>query len=332
MRIDLHRRRFLLNTLPAATAIAASPPSAWAQPVPESARILCGYPAGGSVDVVCRKLAQQLSGKWARTVVVENKPGAAGRVAVDALRTALPDGLSMLITPGSVVTMYPHIYRNLSYDVFGDLAPVSIVAMTAFALAVGPRVPLAVRTFADFINWCKSNPAAADCGNAGAGSFPHFMAMLVAREAGVALTHVPYRGGLPAMQAAAAGEVSATLATEGSASTLAQSGKVRVLATSGNDRSPFLPDAPTFRELGFVNLAQREWYAAFMPAKAPATTIAVVAEGIRAALREPDVRNVWQKVALGAESSTPAELQRALRTEYDFWSPIIRASGFTPEA
>lgn len=332
MRINLERRRFLQNALPAVTAIAVLPSATWAQSLPDSARILCGYPPGGSVDVVCRKLAQHLSGKWARTVVVENKPGAAGRVAVEALRMSAPDGLSMLVTPGSVVTMYPHIYRNLSYDVFGDLAPVSIVAVTAFALAVGPRVPPAVRTFADFISWCKANPATADCGNAGAGSFPHFMALLMAREAGVVLTHVPYRGGLPSMQAVGAGEVSAALATEASALALVQAGRVRVLATTGNDRSSFLPGEPTFRELGFANLAQREWFAAFMPAKAPAPVIASIAEGIRAALREPDVRDVWHKAALAAESSTPPELQRALRTEYDFWSPIIRASGFTPEA
>lgn len=332
MRIDPKRRRFLQQALPAAIAMATLPSGARAQPMPESARILCGYPPGGAADVICRKLAQQLSGKWARSVVVENKPGAAGRVAVDAIRTSAPDGLSMLVTPGSVVTMYPHIYKNLSYDVFGDLAPVSIVGMTAFALVVGPRVPAAVRTFTDFIAWCKANTAVADCGNAGAGSFPHFMAMLMAREAGVALTHVPYRGGAVSMQAAAAGEVSAALSTESAALALSQAGKVRVLATSGPERSAFLPDAPTFRELGFANLAQREWFAAFMPAKAPASLVALVADGIRASMREADLRGVWHKAALGAESSTPQELQRALRTEFDFWGPIIRASGFTPEA
>lgn len=237
----------------------------------------------------------------------------------------------MLVTPGSVVMMYPHIYKSLSYDVFGDLAPVSIVAFTAFALAVGPAVPAPVATLDDFVAWCKANPKAAQCGNPGAGSFPHFMAMLLARDAQVELVHVPYRGGLEAMQNVAAGQVSAALATEASAIALDKTGKLRVLATTGSDRSDFLPHAPTFRELGYPNLAQREWFAAFMPAKTPAAAIASTAAGIHDALREPDVREVWQKVALSAESSTPAELQRALRTGYDFWGPIIRSSGFTPE-
>jgi tripartite-type tricarboxylate transporter receptor subunit TctC len=228
--------------------------------------------------------------------------------------------------------MYPHIYKNLSYDVFNDLAPVSIVAVSSFALAVGPAMPVSVRTLDEFFAWCKANPAAAQCGNAGAGSFPHFMAMLLAREAKVELTHVPYRGGLAAMQAVAAGQVSAALATESSALALEQAGKLRVLATTGSDRSAFLPQAPTFRELGYPNLARREWFAAFMPAKTSPAVIASAAGGIRAALQEPDVRDVWQKIALSAESSTPAQLQGALRAEYDFWGPILRASGFTPEA
>lgn len=327
----MSRRRFLAHTLPA-TAALGLPLLSSAQTMPDTSRILNGYPPGGSVDVVSRKLAERLSGSLARNVIVENRPGAAGRLAVEALKTAPADGSAMLVTPGSVVTMYPHIYKNLPYDVFNDLAPVSIVAVSGFALAAGPAVPSSVRTFDEFVAWCRANPAAAQCGNAGAGSFPHFMAMLLARDAKVELTHVPYRGGLAAMQAAAGGQVSAALGTESSALALEHAGKLRVLATTGSDRSAFLPHAPTFRELGYPNLAQREWFAAFMPAKTPAAVIASAADGIRAALREPDIREVWRKVALSAESSTPAELQRAQRTEHDFWGPIIRASGFTPEA
>jgi tripartite-type tricarboxylate transporter receptor subunit TctC len=332
MRPDHDRRRFLVRTLPAAAMTLALPLPSLGQIPADTSRILNGYPPGGSVDVVSRKLAEHLSGKWARNVIVENKSGAAGRLAIEALKTSPANGTTMLVTPGSVVVMYPHIYKNLSYDVFGDLAPVSIVAVTAFALAVGPAVPASVRTLDEFVAWCKANPKAAQCGNPGAGSFPHFMAMLLARDARVELAHIPYRGGLVAMQNVAAGQVSAALATEASALALEQAGKLRVLATTASDRSVFLPQAPTFRELGYPNLAQREWFAAFMPAKTPAAVIASAAEGLQDALREPDVRDVWQKAALSAESSTPAELQRALRTEYDFWGPIIRESGFTPEA
>jgi Tripartite tricarboxylate transporter family receptor/Dioxygenase len=162
--------------------------------------------------------------------------------------------------------------------------------------------------------------------------FPHFMAMLLARETRVALTHVPYRGGLAAMQDAAAGQVSAALATEAAALALEKAGKLRVLATTGSDRSAFLPQAPTLREMGYPNLTQREWFAAFMPARTPAAVVASAADGVQAALRDPGIRDVWHKAALSAEGSTPAELSAALRKEHDFWGPVIKASGFTPEA
>lgn len=332
MTADLHRRRFLLKTVPGTAVALALPLPLLAQSLPETARILSGYPAGGAVDIVARKLADRLTGRLARTVIVETKSGAAGRLAVEALKTPAADGLTLMVTPGSVVTMYPHIYKNLSYDVFADLAPVSIVAVTAFALAVGPAVPQTVNSFGDFVAWCKANPAGAQCGNPGAGSFPHFMAMLLAREVKLDLTHIPYRGGSMAMQAAAGGQVSAVLATEVSAIPMVQAGKLRILATTGSDRSVFFPQAPTFRELGYPALAQREWFAAFMPAKTSTATVAAASEGIRAALREPEVQELWRKTGLSAEGSTPADLHRALRSEHDFWGPIIRASGFTPDA
>jgi tripartite-type tricarboxylate transporter receptor subunit TctC len=334
MHIPLTRRQFALRALPAlASAAVMAPSAAQAQGnLPEAARLLHGYPPGGSVDAVSRKLAEKLAGSWARTVVVDGKPGAAGRLAVEALKTAAPDGQTLLVTPGSVVMMYPHIYKNLGYDVFADLAPVGIVAVTDFALVVGPAVPATVRSVNEFVAWCKANPAQAQCGNAGAGSLPHFMATLLARELNVELAHIPYRGGGAAIQAAAAGEVAAAIGTESSAQALHQAGKVRVLATSGRERSVFFPQAPCFAELGLARLVQREWFAAFMRAGAPAAKVAAVSEALRSTLREADVREAWHRLALSAESSSAAELQQALRRDHDFWGPVIRASGFTPEA
>ena len=331
MNLPITRRHALAVLAATGAGLAGSGPSI-AQPRLASARILCGYPAGGILDVIARKLAERLSTTYAGSVLVDNKPGAAGRLAVEALKGAAPDGSTMLVTPGSVVMMYPHIYRNLAYDVFLDLVPVSIVANAGFALAVGPSVPTSVATLEEFLRWCRLDRAKAQCGNPGAGSLPHFMAVILAREGRVELTHVPYRGGLMAMQDAAAGQVSAALSTEASAVALVKDGKLRVLATTGSTRSPFLPQAPTFRELGYPALSQREWFAVFMPARTPPAVVASAAEAIQSALREPDVRDVWQKGALYAESSSPAELQVTLRRDFDFWGPVIRASGFTPEA
>jgi tripartite-type tricarboxylate transporter receptor subunit TctC len=331
MAFQLSRRHFAQAGLSVLATGALQLPAS-AQERPDVARVLCGYPAGGSVDVVCRKLADRLAGGYARTAMVESRTGAAGRLAVEALKAAPADGSVLLVTPASVLTMYPHIYRPLGYDVFADLAPVGIVAQTGFALAVGPAVPVSVRNVEDFARWCRANPASAHCGNAGAGSLPHFLAMLLAREERLDLVHVPFRGGLAAMQAVAGGQASAAFATESAAIALEQAGKLRVLATSGQERSPFLPQAPTFQEQGLRALTQREWFAAFMPSRAPAGAVSGAAAVLAAGLRDPDLKEVWQKLGLLAEGSTSLELQLALRREYDFWGPVIRASGFKAES
>jgi tripartite-type tricarboxylate transporter receptor subunit TctC len=324
-------RRQALRTLSAAAAAALAAPALLRAQRAETLRILCGYPPGGSVDVVCRKLAEKLAGRLAAQVIVDNRPGAAGRLVVDELKRAAP-GSALLITPASVVTMYPHVYRQLSYDPFTDLAPVSTVATTAFALAVGPKVPANVTTMRELVVWCRAAGTPAACGNAGAGSMPHFMAILVAREVGIEMSHIPYRGGPAAMQAAAAGEVGLAIATEGSARALQQAGRLRVLATTWDQRSPFLPEAPGFGEMGFAGLGQREWFGAFMPARSSGATIAAAAEAIRAATLEADLRETWEKAGLAVETGTPAQLRDAMRAEHDFWGPLVKGSGFTPES
>ena len=193
MHIDLSRRRF--NVALASFAACGVPTMSRAQARVDIARIIVGYAPGGSADIISRKLAQRLSGAYARSVLVENRPGAAGRLGVQAIKSLPADGSVMLITPASVLTLYPHIYKQLGYDVFADLTPVAIVASFSFALVVGPAVPASVVTLDDFVKWCKASPAIAQCANAGAGSLPHFLANLFARETAIELTHVHYSGG-----------------------------------------------------------------------------------------------------------------------------------------
>lgn len=327
--IDLQRRRF---TLAALALPGAWPHTVAAQPAPETLRIVVGYPPGGSVDIVARKLAERLAPQRVRHAIVENKPGAAGRLAVDELRRAPADGSAVLLTPASVVTLYPHVYRQLSYDPFADLAPVAPVCASGFALAVGPRVPESVASIEAFARWCRANPAAAQCGNAGAGSMPHLLALLLGRELGIELAHVPYRAGGAAMQAVAAGELAAALATESSARTLQQAGKLRVLATSWAERSPFLPAVPTFREQGLAALTQREWFGVLAPARTPTATAEALAEALRSLAQDADVRQTWDRAALLPEVGTPAQLAASMRQEHAFWGGLVKATGFAPEA
>ncbi len=160
---------------------------------------------------------------------------------------------------------------------------------------------------------------------------PHFMALLAGRELGVELTPIPYRGGSASMQGAAAGETAMAMGTEGSARALHQAGKIRVRATTWDRRSPFFAQAPTFRESG-IALGQREWFGTFLPARASDAQVRAVATAIREAVEESDVQETWARNSLIVEAAGPAALGEAMRSEHDFWGPIVRASGFTAES
>jgi tripartite-type tricarboxylate transporter receptor subunit TctC len=236
------------------------------------------------------------------------------------------------VTPASIVTIYPHVYRQLGYDPFTDLAPLTTVAAAGSVLAVGSKVPDTVRNVREFAQWCRLHPAAAQCGNPGAGSMPHFMAVLLQRELALEFTHVPYRGGVLAMQAVAAGELSAALATEAGARALAEAGRLRVLATTAAERSPVFPNVPTFKEQGLPSLVRREWFGAFAPGgTAPARVQALVA-ALHAALDDADTRSAWERAGLTVEHNTPAQLLADMRSEHAFWGQVAKASGFTPES
>jgi tripartite-type tricarboxylate transporter receptor subunit TctC len=307
-------------------------PGAVRAQAPDTLHLLCGYPPGGGPDIVTRKLAEKVSRRTGAAALVENKPGAAGRLAVGELKKAPPDGNTLLLTPASVMTMYPHVYRQLGYDVFTDVQPVCTVAATAFALAIGPKVPGSVTDFPSFVRWCRANRASAQCGNAGSGSMPHFMAILMAREAGMEIDHIPYRGGVPALQATAAAEIACAITTEGAARPLQQAGKLRVLATTAMERTATFPAAPTFHELGVRGMVHREWFGVFVPGRTPAAAVSSLADLLLSTLADADVRDVWAKAGLAAEGLGPRQLQLALRREHDFWGLTIRSSGFTPES
>jgi tripartite-type tricarboxylate transporter receptor subunit TctC len=188
-----------------------------------------------------------------------------------------------------------------------------------------------VQGLQDFAAWCRSNPAHAQCGNAGAGSMPHLLAVLLASATETPLAHVPYRGGLLALQGVASGEIAAALTSEAAPRPLADAGRVRVIATSGTARSPRFADVATFAEQGVPELTQSEWFAAFMPGRTDPALIGSAAQVLREALQQTHVRDTWQLAGLAVAWSTPAELRTELQKQSDFWGPVVRASGFKPE-
>lgn len=323
----LSRRRMLAST----AAILSAPLIAAAQPRTATVRLLLGFAPGGVLDGVCRKLAERWTTRTGQPAIVENRQGAAGRLAIAELVRASADGSTLLLTPASTLTMYPYVYQRLDYDPLRDLSPVHGVAATCFALAAGPAVPLSVTGVRELAGWARAQGGPLPCGNSGSGGMQHMLATLLAREARLELTHVPFRGGAPSMQAVAAGDVPIAMVTESSARTLHEAGKLRVLATTGVRRTVFSGVA-TFQEQGWPTLSQREWFGAFAPARTPAGILEQQAGVLESILGEPEVRDALERLGVLVDSVAREQLQVAVRQEHGFWGPVIRQSGFTPQA
>ena len=261
-------RRDLLTVSAAGVAFFAAGlvQRAVAQPLARTAHILTGF-TPGMQDALARLIAGQMN-DYAGTIVVEARPGAAGRIAVEAVKTAEADGTVMLFAPLGFMMLFPHVYRTLRYEP-RDFTPVSTVASTPTLLTVGPKVPGDVRTLADFVAWCRANPKQATYGTAGAGTTLHFLGAMLGRTAGFEFLHVPYQGN-GSIQDLLKGEIASAIMPVGSSLGLVRSGDLRALATTGPHRSPFLPAVPTVGEAGYPSLEDLTWYGIFVPAKTPA--------------------------------------------------------------
>jgi tripartite-type tricarboxylate transporter receptor subunit TctC len=327
---SLHRRQFV-QSASAAALLSAIGQHAMAQAQPEVLRIITGFAAGGTSDTICRRAATQLAPSYAKTAVVENRTGAGGQIAVQFVKGAAPDGATLLQTPTSILTIYPHIYKKLPYDPAVDLLPVSLGCVFDFGLAVGPAVPASVKNVPEFLAWAKANQAGANFGSPAAGSTPHFIGVLLGRNGGVELKHAAYRGTQPAMLDLLGGNVSAVSGPIGDLTQHLASGKVRILGVSGTKRSRFAPDVPTYEEQGIKDCTHSEWFAFFLPAKTPTEIVTRLNTAMRAALAHKDVIDGLATFGLEAMSSTPAELGDLVKRDTAKWAPITKAVGFTAE-
>ena len=326
----MQRRHFLLSA--GASGLAVVHPFASAQALPETARIFAGFAPGGTVDVTARRVADKLRDVLAKSVVVENRTGAGGQIALSGLKAAAPDGLTLLVTPMSMLGIYPHTYKKLPYDPVADFQPVSQAVRFDFGFAVGPMVPASVKTLAEFIAWCKANPKDANFGSPAAGSVPHFVAELFGRASGVDLKHVPYRGTQPAIADLMGGQVAAVSGPVGEFLQHLPTGKVRLLATSGATRNKFAPGVATYAEQGFKDIVFDEWFGFYMPAKVPADALNRASQAIRAALSTPELVDALALMGLEARPSTPAELAALLKKDSERWAPLIKTIGFTADS
>lgn len=326
-------RRQFVQTLGSAAALGALYPlSASAQQI-EQVKIYFGFPAGSSGDTVARRVAEKLGGSayTKNAGVVENKPGAGGRIALETLKASPPDGSVLALAQVSAIANYPHIYSKMNYT-DKDFAPVSIGAVMHHGLAVGPMVPASVKTVKQFLEWAKANPKDASYGSPGAGTTPHFLGALLGINSGVELRHVPYRGSIPGVTDVVGGQIAAMVTPHGDFIANYKAGKLRILATSGPKRSQYVPDVPTFAEQGFPELTTEEWFGFYAPAATPKPVIAAANAAINAALKEKSVIDSLAIVGLIPHGSTPEEMARWQKAEYDTWGPLIKKIGFTAES
>lgn len=323
------RRRFS-QVATATMGAALFAPSSHAQASLDMARIISGFPPGGTIDVLARRVADKLRGNYANTVLVENKPGAAGQIGVITIKDANPDGSAMLLTPSSMLTIYPFTYPKLQYKL-EDVTPVSVGAFINHALAIGPGVPDSVKTLKDFFAWAKANDIKANFGSPGAGSMPHLIGILLGKFSGVNLKHIPYRGTVPGVQDLLGGQISSFCGPIGDYIPHVKTGKLRVLAISGKSRSPFLPDSPTLRELGHP-LTVREWYGFFMPGKTPSALVRRASEALQSALAQPDLIEYGKGFGLEIQGSSSAALAELLKAHADEGRRLIKQVGFTAES
>lgn len=329
----INRRHFVQATAAASALGALSPFAAWAQLV-EQVKIVNGFPAGGTADATSRRVADKLGGTtYSRNAgVVENKTGAAGRIAVETVKNAPADGSTLLLTPYSMMSIYPHIYSKLSYDPFRDFVPVSIAASMSHGLAVGPLVPASVKTVKDYLAWAKANPALASYGSPAAGSTPHFLGALLGINNNVELKHIPYRGSIPGVADMIGGQLASMFTPHGDFLANHKAGKIRIIATSGAKRSPFVPEVATFAEQGFPDLVVEEWFGFYAPAKTPASVVAAANAAIVAALKDKTVIDSLAIQGLVPVGSTPEEMDRSQKAEFERWGPLVKKIGFSAES
>jgi tripartite-type tricarboxylate transporter receptor subunit TctC len=320
-------RRHVLASLAALPLAAPSLTRAQGQPP----RIYVGFPAGGSVDTTARRFAEFCRGKLAETVLVEQKVGAGGRIAISALKEAAPDGQALLLSPSSMFTIYPHVYRKLAYNAASDVTAIAPLALSTCGFGVGPMVPASVKTLAQFVDWVKANPDKGAYASPAAGAMPHFLGNQFERAAGLKLTHAPYRGAAPGMQDLMGGQIASGCFSIGDFLPHLASGRVRVLGVTDKARSRFAPEVPTFEEQGFKGIVGVETYGLFGPGRMPAAQVDRLAALARAAVHDSSVVDALAKLGFEPLALNSADYTSRLAAERDYWGPVVKASGFSSD-
>jgi tripartite-type tricarboxylate transporter receptor subunit TctC len=289
--------------------------------------IIFPFSGGGSGDALTRIIADQLGAELHRPVIVELRPGAAGRIGVQAVKSAEPDGNTLLMTPIAPMAVYQSVYPLLGYDPIEDFQPVAQIAAFEFGIAVGNDIP--AKTLQELVAWIKANPSRANYGTPGAGTLPHFFGVIFGRAIGVDLQPIAYKGGVAALTDLLGGQIPMMFHSANELVEMHKAGKIRVLATSNSQRSIFLPDVPTFREAGY-DIQGTGWFGIFAPSRTPADVVNRLNGIIVGALAKNDIQQRILNLGLQPTGTSAEAFAKILRDDIDLWAPAVKASGFTP--
>src|SRR5438874_930680 len=234
-------------------------------------RIIVGFAPGGTADLIARVVADKIKESIGQPVIVENRPGAIGRITAEAVKNAAPDGSTIMVMPIGPMVVVPHVYKDITYDPIKDFTPIAIGATFQFAIAAGPAS--GAKTWAEFVAWAKANPGKAAYATSGAGSLPHFFGVLLGRGIGVEMVHVPYKGSAAYINDLIGGQVPAAVDAIADLTELHRAGRITILASTGAKRSSALPDMPTFTELGMKDVEAMGWFGFFAPARTPKSIV-----------------------------------------------------------
>lgn len=291
-----------------------------------SVRIIVPYPPGGGVDGMARPLADQLAKRWGQAVIVENKAGAATIIGAEFVAKSAPDGYTLLLTSESTITSNPHIYQNLPYDPVRDLAPITQLIGLPQMVVAHPSV--AANSLEELVALAKANPGKLNYGSYGSGSQPHLLYEGLNAQAGIKLTHVPYKGIAPALQAALAGEVQLTMGGASVARGHIQAGKLKPLAIARQARLPLMPNVPTLREAGFPDIDPQSWFGLFATGGSPRESIDRIYADVAAIFSEPEFRDrhMLQR-GFDPVLSAPEDFGRFIQADLKSKATLIRISG-----
>jgi tripartite-type tricarboxylate transporter receptor subunit TctC len=293
-------------------------------------KVVVGFAAGSGVDAIARLIVDRARADSGIAIIVENRPGAGGRVAADVVAHSDPDGSTLLFAPIVTTAFTPFVYKKLSFDPLKDLAPITRAGNFKFTLALNNSVP--ANTVQEFVAYVKANPGKVGYATPGPGTPAHFLGAMFNKATGTDLLHVPYRGSGPAAVAILGGEVMSAFNTTVAMGPLYMDKKVKLLAVTGTKRSPTLADVPTFGELK-MNLGDIEtaelWYGFLAQGKTPPETVKKLNAMLVAALRDPPVQARLQAMDIEVATDTPEAFANLIRADYERWGRVIKASGFT---